>query len=148
MSALSLMAVPVLLETTDEPTQLYRQWVTMYGHGHQVLPGLAIITAGLYARIALSLRSTTRPWSLFVLAGLATVAIIPFTLVFMVPTNDLLFALEKGTEKGTEKGQGSMSIMDAKELVLWWSRLHLMRSVMPLIGAVIGVSAVVKDAGV
>jgi hypothetical protein len=144
MSALSLMAVPVLLETTDEPTQLYRQWVTMYGHGHQVLPGLAIITAGLYARIALSLRSTTRPWSLFVLAGLTTVAIIPFTLVFMVPTNDLLFALEKGTEKG----QGGMSIMDAKELVLWWSRLHLMRSVMPLIGAVIGVSAVVKDAGV
>jgi hypothetical protein len=144
MSALSLMAVPVLLETTDEPTQLYRQWVTMYGHGHQVLPGLAIITAGLYARIALSLRSTTRPWSLFVLAGLATVAIIPFTLVFMVPTNDLLFALEKGTEKG----QGGMSIMDAKELVLWWSRLHLMRSVMPLVGAVIGVFAVVKDASV
>jgi hypothetical protein len=131
------MAVPVMLKTTSEPAQLYKQWVVMYGYGHQVLPGLAIVTAALYARIASVQRMKNRPWLRFTLAGLATVSIIPFTLICMMSTNDTLFALEKDSRAGNVR----LSIGEAKAIVSWWSWLHLIRSMMPLVGVVCGVMA-------
>jgi hypothetical protein len=131
MSALSLMAVPVLLETTSLPAQLYHQWVTMYGYGHQVLPGMAITTFLIYLRIAYKRRAQQNAWLLYALAGVVTVSIVPFTLIFMVSTNDTLFQLEKDSRL---TGSIGMSIETSKKLVTWWSRLHLMRSMMPLVG--------------
>ncbi|KAK4495524.1 hypothetical protein PRZ48_013856 [Zasmidium cellare] len=136
MGALSLMAVPVLLETTTDPTQLFHQWVTMYGYGHRVLPGLAIVTALLYARTARQSQKQDQPWYRLAIAGISTACIIPFTLIFMASTNNALFALHADAQDGNFR----LGIEGGKALVTWWSRLHLMRSVMPLAGAAVGVS--------
>ena len=46
--SLSLMAIPVLLDTTTQAPQFFHQWVRMYHYGHQVLPTIAISTFLLY----------------------------------------------------------------------------------------------------
>lgn len=105
MTALSLMAVPVLLETTTSPTQLFHQWTTMYGYGHRVLPGLAIVTALLYIRAAMRLHREQSPlWMRCTLASVCTVCIIPFTLIFMADTNDTLFWMHRQAEAGLDGG--------------------------------------------
>ncbi|ETI19897.1 hypothetical protein G647_08912 [Cladophialophora carrionii CBS 160.54] len=142
MTALSLMAVPVLLETTSLPAQLLHQWVTMYAYGHRVLPGLAIVTCLIYLGVAFTRRTRNDAWVRYGLAGIVTVNIVPFTLIFMVSTNNTLFGLERDARVA---GLVTTDIETGKELVTRWSRLHLMRSMLPLVGTVIGVTAVVDE---
>ncbi|KAB8067110.1 hypothetical protein BDV29DRAFT_196689 [Aspergillus leporis] len=134
MMSLSLMAVPVLLDTTMEAAQLYHQWTRMYHYGHQVLPTMAVTTFLLYGYTAVKRRRAGRPWGIFVLAGLTTLSMLPFTWLVMVPTNNELFRREK-------LGLSDVSILeidDAKALVVKWSRMHLARCLMPLAGAIVG----------
>lgn len=132
--SLSLMAIPVLLDTTTHAPQLFHQWVRMYHYGHQVLPTLAVGTFLLYIYSSAKERSARRTWGVFVLAGLTTLSMLPFTWLFMVPTNNELFRLEAMSKvESSVKG-----IVEAKELVVKWSWLHLIRSLLPLTGAVIG----------
>lgn len=142
MSTLSLMAVPVLLETTSIPAQLFHQWATMYSYGHRVLPGLAISTCLLYLRVAFKRRARNNAWLFYVLAGVMTISIVPFTLLFMLPTNNTLFALERDSRVA---GVVTLDVEDARRLVAWWSQLHLMRSMLPLAGTVVGVTAVIEE---
>lgn len=127
MGALSFMAVLVLLETTTDQTQLFHQWVTIYGYRHQNLPGLAIVAALLYTRAARRRQEKGQPWYRLALAGISTACIIPFTLIFMVSTNNALFALHADAQKSDVR----LGIERAKALITWCSQLHLMRSVMP-----------------
>ncbi|KAF2234846.1 DUF1772-domain-containing protein [Viridothelium virens] len=134
MMSLSLVAVPVLLDTTTEASQLFSQWARMYHYGHRVLPAMAICTLVLYGYTCIGRRSARRTWGLFALAGLTTVSMIPFTWIFMVPTNDRLFGLEAASK--VEPLVSELS--QAQELVVKWTRLHLMRSLFPLAGAILG----------
>nr|A0A411PQQ5.1 RecName: Full=Anthrone oxygenase AgnL2; AltName: Full=Agnestins biosynthesis cluster protein L2 [Paecilomyces divaricatus]QBG38886.1 anthrone oxidase [Paecilomyces divaricatus] len=136
MISLSLMAVPVLLDTTTEPTQLFFQWRRMYHYGHQVLPTMAVATTLLYAYTASKRRRAQKPsWAVFALAGTITVSMIPFTWLCMVPTNNVLFGLEAATRLGEPSGMG---IEEAQALLVKWSWLHFTRSLMPLMGAILG----------
>jgi hypothetical protein len=140
MMSLSLMAVPVFLETTSISSQLFYQWTRMYHYGHQVLPGMAITTLVLYGYAAFSRRATKRPWVVYALAGAVTVSMLPFTWIFMVPTNNTLFRLE------VENRGGSINTIDeAQELVKYWSWLHLLRSFFPLAGAALGLTATLRS---
>jgi hypothetical protein len=134
MMSLSLMAVPVLLDTATEAPQLFRQWVRMYHYGHQVLPTLAVGTFLLYSYTGIKKRRAGKPWAIFALAGITTLSMLPFTWIFMVPTNNELFRLETASQAEPL----IKSIAEAKELVVEWSWLHLTRSWLPLIGAVLG----------
>jgi hypothetical protein len=137
MMSLSLMAVPVLLDTTTDAPQLFFQWVRMYHYGHLLLPTMSVGTFLLYIYISLRRRSAKQSWALYLLAGAVTVSIVPYTWVVMVPTNNELFRLQKVSEvEPLVKG-----ITEAKELVGKWSGMHLTRSFMPLAGAVIGTLA-------
>lgn len=132
--SLSLMAVPVLLDTTTQAPQLFHQWARMYHYGHQVLPTMAIGTFLLYAYASAKKRSAKKSWSIFALAGVTTMSILPFTWIFMVPTNNELFRLEEVSKvEPLVKG-----IVEAKELVVKWTWLHTTRSLLPLTGAAIG----------
>ena len=135
--SLSLMAIPVLLDTTSQAPQLFHQWVRMYHYGHQVLPTLAIGTFLLYSYTSVKKRKTKKSWGLFALAGVTTLSMLPFTWIFMVPTNNELFRLE-GVSKTEPLVKG---IIEAKELVVRWSWLHFTRSLLPLAGAVMGTVA-------
>ena len=134
MMSLSLMAIPVLLDTTTQAPQLFHQWVRMYHYGHQVLPTMAIGTCLLYNYTATKKYRAKKPWGLFALAGVTTISILPFTWIFMVPTNNELFRLEAAC-KTEPLVRG---IVEAKDLVVKWSWLHSIRSLLPLAGAIMG----------
>jgi ABC-type glycerol-3-phosphate transport system permease component len=105
---------------------------------HQVLPALAVTTSVLYGYTIVRKRSATHNWAAFALATAMTVTMIPFTWVIMVPTNNMLFGLE-AEAKGAV---GVFSSLDeATGLVKKWSQLHLVRSMFPLAGAIIGLTA-------
>lgn len=133
--SLSLMAVPVLLDTTTQAPQLVHQWVRMYHYGHQVLPSMAIGVFLLYSYTSAKKRGARKSWGIFALAGLTTMSILPFTWIFMVPTNNELFRLEE-----VSKARPFVKEIDeAKGLVVRWSWLHFTRSLLPLAGAIMGV---------
>ncbi|KAI3545135.1 hypothetical protein CABS01_11797 [Colletotrichum abscissum] len=139
---MSINAVAVLTGAflSDTSSQLFHQFVRLYHYGHLVLPGLSLATLTLYASAGAMTRGTGRPWAVYALAGTLTVAMIPFTWVFMVPTNNTLFDLHfKSQSAGVIAG-----IDDAKGLLRRWSLLHLARSLFPLTGAVIGLSRLVN----
>ncbi|KAF7190652.1 Anthrone oxygenase AgnL2 [Pseudocercospora fuligena] len=141
MSAISIFSVPVLLEAAISPPQLYRGFVTLFHLGHHICPGTAVLTFVLYSRAAWKRYSTNRSWTLLAIAGVATVSIVPFTLLFMMSTNEALFDLEKESQSATFAG----SLESGNELVHRWSRMHLMRSMFPMLGAALGAAAVLSE---
>lgn len=136
MTSLSLVAVPVLLDSISSAPQLFHAWARMYHYGHQALPTMAVGTFSLWMYVAAKRRSAKKPWRMSALAGLTTVFMLPFTWLVMVPTNNELFGLEAA---GSEIG--NVTLGQAKELVVSWSWMHLARSVFPLGGAILGAVA-------
>lgn len=134
MMSLSLMAIPVLLDTTTQSPQLFHQWARMYHYGHQVLPTMAVGTFLLYSYSSLQNRKAQKSWGVVALAGVVTMCMLPFTWIFMVPTNNELFRLEAASKVQP----AVMGIRAAKELIVKWSWLHIFRSMLPLTGAVMG----------
>lgn len=128
MVSISLLAVPTCLDTTLSAKQLCHMWGRVFHYGHRKLPGLALATGGLYVFIGYKEKSKRWP---MIIAGLWTISIMPFTWLFMFPTNDKLFAMEAA-------GDADVSFVEARNLVVHWCRLHLTRSMFPLIGSVIG----------
>lgn len=130
---ISLLAIPVLLDTTSGPAQLVDQWVSVYHYGHRVLPGISIATCLLYTWAAVRKRKAGRQWRIFAAAGITTLSMLPFTWTIMRPTNNALFAAQIETQSGR--------VLDwdaAAGLVTRWTLLHTSRALLPLTGAVIG----------
>jgi hypothetical protein len=141
MMSLSLMTIPLFLDTNTQSAHMLHQWVRLYHYGHLLLPSMSLATLALYAYVALSKRASGAPWTSYAVAGAVTVCMIPFTLIVMVPTNDTLFALESGV-----KVSAAVASLDyVRELVTKWGRMHLVRSLFPLLGATLGFNAVYKD---
>ena len=132
--SLSLIAVPVFLDTTQTAGQLYIQWARMYHYGHLVLPSLSVVTFLLYGYIAMEKRFACNNWRSYLLAGVTTFIMVPFTWIVMVPTNDTLFRLEAETRTGVL----ASSLDEAQALVMKWSIMHFARSLFPLAGVVLG----------
>ncbi len=59
----------------------------------------------------------------------------------MVPTNSALFGLNEGGGKMT----AGIALGEVQELVGRWGRLHFVRSLFPLVGAVLGFNGVLGD---
>ncbi|KAI1410231.1 DUF1772-domain-containing protein [Hypoxylon sp. FL1857] len=134
MMSLSLIAVPVFLDTTDHAPLLFRQWARTYHYGHQVLPIMSVSTLALYVYASIKRRGARKLWGTCALAGLTTVCMLPFTWIVMVPGNNELFRLEAVSANEPLV----MGIDEAKQLVTNWAWLHFTRSLFPLVGAIIG----------
>jgi hypothetical protein len=65
-------------------------------------------------------------------AAASTIAIVPFTIILMAPTNEELFKREKAA-RGTATGAELSSL----ELVKKWGRLNLIRAFLPAAGAMV-----------
>ena len=137
--SLCLVTVPVFLDTTTEAAQLFVQWARMYHYGHQIMPAMAVGTSLLYGYACIQRRGAHKSWVLFALAGLATVSIAPFTWIFMVPTNNELFRLESASKVEPL----ILGIAEAKGLLIKWTWLHLTRSLLPLVGAILGTLGII-----
>ncbi|KAF2209146.1 hypothetical protein CERZMDRAFT_15414, partial [Cercospora zeae-maydis SCOH1-5] len=135
MMSLSLLAVPVLLDTNTSGPLLIEQWYTLYHYGHRIAPGMSIATSSLYIAAILIRRQERRSWSRYAFAALLTLTMIPFTLTVMASTNNTLFQLHT---QQAHISAASVALSDAQELVKRWSHLHMARSLFPLMGALAG----------
>jgi hypothetical protein len=138
MISLSLVAVPVFLDTATQAEHLVQQWRRTYHYGHQVLPTMAVATFALYVLIAKRSRAVGMPWALPALAGVVTIAMVPFTWLIMVPTNNVLFQMEADREAGSMVA----TMEGTRQIVTFWAALHLARSIFPLTGAIIGAKCI------
>ena len=136
MASLSLIAIPVFLDSITWAPQLFRAWERMYHYGHQALPAMSIGALSLWAYAAAKRRAANEPWRLCALAGTTTVLMVPFTWYVMVPTNNELFRLAAA---GSDLG--AVTIEDARALVVSWACMHLTRAAFPLVGAILGAIA-------
>jgi hypothetical protein len=144
MMSLSLMTIPVFLDTNTQPAQMLHQWVRLYHYGHLLLPSMSVATLSLYLYVALNNRASGALWASYATAGAVTVAIIPFTLIVMVPTNNTLFELEDLVNISA----AVPSLDYVRELVTKWGRMHLVRSLFPLLGATLGFNALYEDVAI
>lgn len=129
---LSVLAVPGLLSTTlPVSTQgLAQQWAGIYNRGKVLGPQTALLSLLGYAYLAYQQRSQGRPWHVFAGAAAFTIGIVPFTGIFMAPTNQaLLQAAEGASSLGSEA---------VSQLLHKWKDLNLIRSLFPLAGAALG----------
>lgn len=142
---MSLIAVPVYLDTNEDPSQLLHQWARTYHYGHQALPTLSVGICLLDLYAAAKRRGANRPWVVFALAGLLTVVMVPFTWLIMVPTNNELFRLEALAKfAGTQDRSHGLSPSGVRELIIWWAQLHFARSLFPMAGAILGAHGAVR----
>ena len=127
---LSLVAIPVFLDTNADAGHLLRQWARLFYYGQRLMPATAVTTLALYGYTARTRQVSGKPWRIWVTAGLVTIAIVPFTLIAMMGTNNSLIQL--GRQEGVKE------LRRVQELLGTWNRLHIVRSLFPLAGAIIG----------
>ncbi|KAM0286492.1 hypothetical protein ACHAQH_000918 [Verticillium albo-atrum] len=132
IAGLSIIGCPAAL---DLPHHLSAGvWKGLYDYGVATMPKFAATTAAvyLYAAYESRRRSTKGNGFLgFVAAAALTVSIVPFTIFFMRETNaQLILAAGDSSPQ-----QASARIV---ELIGHWKALNLGRSLLPLVGAVVG----------
>lgn len=142
--SLSAFVVPVLLDTNPDADHIVRQWSRLYHYGHIYLPALCVSTCGVYLYGAFNKRTAKSPqWSRYAAAAVATITMVPFTWLVMVPTNNTLFGLE---ESGSGSGSGSRADRGfVRELVIKWAWMHVARSLTPLVGAFLGFTGLLRE---
>ena len=139
--SISLMTIPLFLDTNTQAAHMLTQWVRLYHYGHLVSPSMAIATFLIHAYTVTGKRASGQPWIAYAAAGVVTASIIPFTLIVMTPTNNTLFRLEKEI-----RVEAAVATLDqVRELVTRWGRMHFVRSLFPLVGAVLGFSGLANE---
>lgn len=136
MFSLSIIMIPVLLETNSTADGLVRQWKRLYHYGHICMPTMAVSVTGLYGfAAARCFSSGSANWKSNAAAGALTIGIVPFTLLVMAPTNDALFATRAPI---LSPAHALENLAEVQRLIMKWVWLHAVRSVFPLVGAVVG----------
>lgn len=125
-------AKPASLHEPATPhSHLARQWQNLYNIGSKAGPVAALgsATSFLYAVSRLPAGSTSKQ-RLLVTAASLSVAIVPFTFIFMLRTNNEIHrranAANRGEEAEIDNARKSVEGMQTPELITWWSKLNLM----------------------
>ncbi|KAK7948748.1 N-acetyltransferase- GNAT family [Apiospora aurea] len=147
MSA-SLLTMPALIRPDVPQDALVHQWHNLYRRGAALMPVLAGATTLSYWLVAYyhtlpsplelgAASSASGEWRGFAAAGALTLAIVPYTLVVMMPTIRTLEASMDGAAVVDEKGQrrATMSRGTAEALLRKWTQMNVVRSLIPLVGA-------------
>jgi hypothetical protein len=124
--------VPVIFSNTTNAAFL-TSWRHTLDNGVRVCPPLAVAATVAHLINAYLNRNFSDDRAKYsAIAAVSTIAIVPFTMLFMASTNEALFKREQaalGTSTGIESG--------SLELVKKWGRLNMTRSFLPAIGAVV-----------
>lgn len=138
--ALSIQLVPRLL---DSPTPLLlRQWHAAYLQGKRAFPPFALLSSLSYFYLAYKGDALDGNRIGYLVAGLLTVGIVPYTFAVMGGTNRKL--IEKREEIGALGSQDTVVEIGLKNesahaLLDWWGVLNLGRGVMLSAAGVLGV---------
>lgn len=140
---ISYLYIPSLL--LAPPQTMIKQWQKSFDVGKIVHPGLSLLSSFAYGYIAYQWQGTLhqRAAEMYGVCIAANLAIWPWTIFVMMPTNKKLFKRfdeVTGSKAGQdytepERPQGEST----KELVQSWSRMNVIRGFMPLVGCVLGV---------
>jgi hypothetical protein len=138
--------VPALSKSQNNdsvPTStLTRQWKYGFEAGKSQNPPIAAVTAASFSYLAWTVRNAPLGLSnsarLYGVAAVMTIAIVPWTLLMMSSTNNRLLA--KAKETGS--GNGKEDDREVGELLKRWTTLNGVRSLLPLVGGVVGLVAV------
>ncbi|KAL2436722.1 hypothetical protein ABEF95_013508 [Exophiala dermatitidis] len=126
-------------------TTLAKQWSYIYNRGKVQNPPVAAMTAGAFFYLAWSAR-TTAPQSqlplLYGSAAAATLGIVPFTLLLMNSTNSKLIRHTAASSKELSPGAQQSKDEEIVRLLGTWTTLNAIRGLFPLVGAVIGLVAI------
>ncbi|ROV88793.1 hypothetical protein VSDG_08985 [Cytospora chrysosperma] len=134
---ISILAVPGLLSTTTPvPGQvLAQQWAGIYSQGKVLGPQAAVISLLGYGYLLYGRSRQGRGWGDCLGAMGLTIGIVPFTLIFMDPTNQALLRVAEGSSSLGSEAVG--------ELLVRWKWLNLTRSMFPLAGGLLGLYGLV-----
>ncbi|KAG9578227.1 hypothetical protein KCU77_g13097, partial [Aureobasidium melanogenum] len=151
ISALSLISIPAVANIKQDSSlsnaHAIRLWQQNYQRGASQNPPIALGASASLGYLAWSLRNLRtptsiglRPSALFAIAAVSTMAIVPFTIVFMRATNNRLLALSAKAKKD----EVSVSeTEDVEGLLERWTVLNSLRGVLPMVGAVCACVAVI-----
>jgi hypothetical protein len=123
--------VPGLLAAPISGQNLAKQWMTIFETGKSQMPKVALLALFGYAYLAYDRHTRGSPWAGYLTAGALTMAVVPFTLLLMSPTNDALIEVATGAARAT-------SDEATRALLQKWKGLNAMRSLLPLAGALVG----------
>ncbi|KAF5003771.1 hypothetical protein FDECE_9701 [Fusarium decemcellulare] len=134
IAALSLVGIPAALSA---PSTSATVWASIFNHGVAIMPKFAGTTATAYLFAAYDANQNGRSWKGLVAGAVLTVAIVPYTIVFMTPTNNLLLGAAQDTLVASKE--------EVARLIGKWSTLNLIRSLFPLAGTVAGFMALSQN---
>ncbi|KAK4865687.1 hypothetical protein LT330_009120 [Penicillium expansum] len=127
-------AVPaVLTAIPTSPHLAAKQWAAFYHKGHSLGPPFAILGAGGFIWLALKSHC-----SLYWGAAILNIAIVPWTILFMLQTNNKIFefANMKDSSENTPRDGARLT-----SLINKWASLNTVRSLFPLAGGIFGLLA-------
>ncbi|KAI0403084.1 hypothetical protein F4802DRAFT_572999 [Xylaria palmicola] len=130
---IAILDVPVLLEVKAQTSDIVDHWCRIYEYGSRLYPFLSIAICLLYGFALLGGGKPQRYWGTFLGAATITLAMVPYTWIFMMPTNNKLFQAQALHRSGV-----MTSSEEIQALILTWQKLHFVRSLFPLVGALLG----------
>ncbi|KAL1901248.1 hypothetical protein Cpir12675_000616 [Ceratocystis pirilliformis] len=136
----------------DAPTDvMLKQWRNTFESGMRVFRPIFISTSLGFMGLAYALNGRMRS-RMLVASGLLSIAVIPYTYIFMMPTNRELLAIaaqrldEQGIQKAQEKDNQAdyVSALEdrARRLVDDWGVLNLGRAALGMASAALGMAAI------
>lgn len=123
---------------------LAKQWKKIFEAGKAQNPPIAAVTATAFFYLAWSVRSGTSLvlWAapsrsvLYCSAAVLTLSIVPYTIAAMRKTNAALVTKTTVDSRAAEKASGEID-----DLVREWISLNSIRSLLPLVGGLVGIFA-------
>lgn len=104
----------------------FRQWDETYTSGAKSFPVFTLLQSVLFGLTSYNLKSVGSPsWALLAIASGMSVAIVPFTLLFMMKSIKNLKDHGKFLEA---EPKDLVSVSKFHELIKSWSRLHMVRA--------------------
>jgi hypothetical protein len=140
IASLSLFTMPGLLSAPVPGELLATQWATMFDMGKVAMPTVAVVSVSSFAYTAYDRSRRGRDWKRYAAAGALTLAIVPFTLIFMNGTNLALLQIAGGCAMA--EGVDDESV---RALISKWAGLNLIRSLLPLAGGVVGLWGLARE---
>lgn len=124
--------MPGLLAGAVPARELATQWQTMYNRGKARMPAAALAALVGFAYVAYDQKSQGQlAWKRYGLAAALTIAVVPYTIIGMTATNKALMQVASGAAALSEDA--------TRSLLVRWNGLNMVRSMLPLAGAVVGV---------
>ncbi|KAN0117622.1 DUF1772 domain containing protein [Hyaloscypha variabilis] len=152
IEALSIISIPALSTSQEKDSApaglVARQWKYIYDDGKIQNPSIAVIAGTSFAYLAWSVRSGTalslivpkNSAQIYTIAAILTYGMIPFTGLFMLPTNEKL--MSTANRYVSAKSAGAANDKEVSESLKKWALLSGIRGLLPLLGGIVSMVAI------